>query len=204
MTTKYKNPLTLPADDAVPEKSAAILEGVKEKYGFVPNLMKARSMMPKRIEDLGVTVEYDLRKSVRDADVINVLRIQFERHGTSTFPNAREYMRLFGITNETLKYTKPECFVMHPGPMNRGVEISADVADGPRQVILQQVTNGVAVRMAVCYQFAGGAGAEATDAAAKYKAPRPETTGAARVALPNAPRSNQNSVRVPTMPAARA
>lgn len=119
-----------------------------------------RSMMPKQVEDLGVTVEYDLRKAVRDADVINVLRIQFERHGTSIFPGAREYARLFAVNNEVLKDTKPGCFVMHPGPMNRGVEISAEVADGPRQVILQQVTNGVAVRMAVCYLFAGGAQGE--------------------------------------------
>jgi len=117
-----------------------------------------RSMMPKQIEDLGVTVEFDLRKAVREADVINVLRIQFERHGTSTFPGAREYARLFAVNNEILEHTKPGCFVMHPGPMNRGVEISAEVADGPRQVILQQVTNGVAVRMAVCYLFAGDAG----------------------------------------------
>jgi len=116
-----------------------------------------RSMMPKQIEDLGVTVEFDLRKALSQADVINVLRIQFERHGTSNFPGAREYARLFAVTNDVLKETKPGCFVMHPGPMNRGVEISAEVADGPRQVILQQVTNGVAVRMAVCYLFAGGA-----------------------------------------------
>ena len=116
-----------------------------------------RSMMPKRVEDLGVTVEYDLRKAIRNADVINVLRIQFERHGTSIFPGAREYSRLFAVTNDILQETKPGCFVMHPGPMNRGVEISAEVADGPRQVILQQVTNGVAIRMAVCYLFAGGA-----------------------------------------------
>jgi len=120
-----------------------------------------RSMMPKRVEDLGVDVEYDLRKALRQADVVNVLRIQFERHGTANFPNAREYMRLFGITNDVLQHTQPECFVMHPGPMNRGVEISPEVADGPRQVILQQVTNGVAVRMAVCYQFAGGAAQDA-------------------------------------------
>jgi aspartate carbamoyltransferase catalytic subunit len=115
-----------------------------------------RSMMPKRVEDMGVEVEYDLARAVRDAYAINVLRIQFERHGTSNFPNAREYMRLFGITNDVLRGTKPECFVMHPGPMNRGVEIASDVADGTRQVILQQVTNGVAVRMAVLYLFAGG------------------------------------------------
>jgi aspartate carbamoyltransferase catalytic subunit len=120
-----------------------------------------RTMMPKQIEDLGVTVEYDLRRAVQNADVINVLRIQFERHGTSNFPGAREYARLFAINNEVLETTRPGCFVMHPGPMNRGVEISAEVADGPRQVILQQVTNGVAVRMAVCYLFAAGAQGEA-------------------------------------------
>jgi len=114
-----------------------------------------RTMMPKGIEDLGVRVEYELGRAVRDADVINVLRIQLERQGTNTFPGAREYARLFGVTNEVLAGTRPECFVMHPGPMNRGVEISPEVADGPRQVILQQVTNGVAVRMAVCYLLIG-------------------------------------------------
>ena len=114
-----------------------------------------RTMMPKRVEDLGVEVEYDLPRAVRHADAINVLRIQLERQGANTFPGAREYMRLFGVTNEILAGTKPECFVMHPGPMNRGVEISPEVADGPRQVILQQVTNGVAVRMAVCYLLTG-------------------------------------------------
>jgi len=120
-----------------------------------------RTMMPKQVEDLGVHVEYDLRRAVREADVINVLRIQFERHGTSNFPGPREYARLFAVNNEILQGTRPGCFVMHPGPMNRGVEISAEVADGPRQVILQQVTNGVAVRMAVCYLFAGGAQGDA-------------------------------------------
>jgi aspartate carbamoyltransferase catalytic subunit len=116
-----------------------------------------RTMMPKRVEDLGVQVEYDLRRAVRGADVINVLRIQLERQGANAFPGAREYARLFGVTNDVLASTRPECFVMHPGPMNRGVEISPEVADGPRQVILQQVTNGVAVRMAVCYLLGGGA-----------------------------------------------
>ena len=130
-----------------------------------------RSMMPKRVEDLGVQVEYDLGLAVRDADAINVLRIQFERHGTPNFPSPREYMRLFGITHEVLQRTKPECFVMHPGPMNRGVEIASDVADGSRQVILQQVTNGVAVRMAVCYLFAGGGGHAAEESERETTAP---------------------------------
>ncbi|UCE02602.1 MAG: aspartate carbamoyltransferase catalytic subunit [Candidatus Latescibacterota bacterium] len=148
-----------------------------------------RTMMPKRVEDLGVEVEYDLLRAIRKADAINVLRIQFERHGTPNFPNAREYMRLFGITNEVLRHTKPECFVMHPGPMNRGVEISPEVADGPRQVILQQVTNGVAVRMAVCYQFAGGVTQGTEEESAPPRVPasraasgRPKPGSAPRVA----------------------
>src|SRR5262249_16025406 len=116
-----------------------------------------RAMMPKRVEDLGVRVEYDLARAVADADAINVLRIHLERQGTNTFPSVREYSRLFGISNEVLARTRPECFVLHPGPLNRGIEIAAEVADGPRQVILQQVTNGVAVRMAVCYLLCGGA-----------------------------------------------
>jgi len=82
-------------------------------------------------------------------------------------------MRLFGITDEVLKHTRPECFVMHPGPMNRGVEIAADVADGPRAVILQQVTNGVAVRMAVCYLFAGGVPQSADEAGRESPPVRP-------------------------------
>jgi aspartate carbamoyltransferase catalytic subunit len=131
-----------------------------------------RTMMPRRVEDLGVRVEYDLVRAVRDADVINVLRIQLERQGTNTFPGAREYARLFGVTNEVLSHTKPECFVMHPGPMNRGIEIAADVADGPRQVILQQVTNGVAVRMAVCYLLTGSAERPLEEEARPAVAPR--------------------------------
>jgi len=131
-----------------------------------------RTMMPKRVEDLGVRVEYDLRRAVHDADVIVVLRIQLERQGVNTFPGAREYARMFGVTRDVLAHTKPECFVMHPGPMNRGIEIAADVADGPRQVILQQVTNGVAVRMAVCYLLCGGAGQFEDDDRTTAPAPR--------------------------------
>ncbi len=147
--------ITIVGDIAHSRVARSNLWGLKA-LGARVTVCGPRSMMPKRVEDLGVEVEYDLRRAVRDADAINVLRIQFERHGTPNFPNPREYMRLFGLTNAVLEHTKPECFVMHPGPMNRGVEIASDVADGPRNVILQQVTNGVAVRMAVCYLFAGG------------------------------------------------
>jgi len=114
------------------------------------------TMMPAEIKRLGVCVEYDLRRAVADADVLNVLRVQLERQSRSVFPSNREYARLFGVNEEVVRHLKPSCFVMHPGPMNRDVEISSEVADGPRQVILEQVTNGVALRMAVIYLLSGG------------------------------------------------
>jgi aspartate carbamoyltransferase catalytic subunit len=103
------------------------------------------TMMPRHLERLGVTVEPHLRKAVEGADAVNVLRIQLERQRTSLFPSLDEYARVFGVNDDVLKLTKPDCIVMHPGPMNRGVEISQNVADGERAVILEQVTNGVAV-----------------------------------------------------------
>ncbi|MBM4131381.1 aspartate carbamoyltransferase, partial [bacterium] len=94
--------------------------------------------------------------AVRDADVLNVLRIQLERHASRSFPSNREYHRMYGISAEVVQKLKPEAFIMHPGPMNRDVEIASEVADGPRQVILDQVANGVAVRMALIYLLSGG------------------------------------------------
>jgi aspartate carbamoyltransferase catalytic subunit len=114
------------------------------------------TMMPPGLERLGVAVEPRLRAAVEGADAVNVLRIQLERQKTSLFPSLDEYARVFGVTNDVLRYAKPDCIVMHPGPMNRGVEIAQDVADGDRAVILEQVTNGVAVRMAVLYLLSGG------------------------------------------------
>ncbi|MGD8415405.1 MAG: aspartate carbamoyltransferase catalytic subunit [Candidatus Latescibacterota bacterium] len=114
------------------------------------------TMLPPHLEDLGVTVEPHLRKAVVDADAVNVLRIQLERQKTSLFPSLEEYASIFGVSDEVLKLAKPDCIVLHPGPMNRGVEIAQDVADGERAVILEQVTNGVAVRMAVLYLLSGG------------------------------------------------
>ena len=114
-------------------------------------------MMPLGVEHLGCEVEFDLRRAVRDADAVNVLRIQLERQEQQIFPSNREYTRAYRLDEQVLSSTKPSCFVMHPGPMNRDVEISSSVADGDRQVILQQVTNGVAVRMAVLYLLSGGA-----------------------------------------------
>ena len=126
------------------------------KLGATVTLCGPPTMMPTGIERLGVKVEYDLLRAVADADVLNVLRIQLERHSSQAFPSNREYHNMFGITDEVLRTLKPECFIMHPGPMNRDVEISSTVADGPRQVILDQVANGVAVRMAVIYLLSGG------------------------------------------------
>lgn len=126
------------------------------KLGAEVTVCGPPTMVPAAISRLGVKVEHDLRRAVADADVLNVLRIQFERHSQMVFPGNREYHLMFGVTQDVLRHTKPDCFVMHPGPMNRDVEISSEVADGPRQVILEQVTNGVAVRMAVIYLLSGG------------------------------------------------
>ena len=126
------------------------------KLGAEVTLCGPPTMMPAGIDRLGAKVELDLRKAVADADVLNVLRIQLERHASQEFPSNREYNRMFGITEEVVRGLKPECFIMHPGPMNRDVEISSEVADGPRQVILDQVANGVAVRMALIYLLSGG------------------------------------------------
>ncbi|MEA3328668.1 MAG: aspartate carbamoyltransferase catalytic subunit [Candidatus Omnitrophota bacterium] len=113
------------------------------------------TLMPPEIEKMGVRVVYDLRKAVKQADVINVLRIQKERQDAGFFPSLREYSREFGINKEVLKDAGKDLLIMHPGPINRGVEISPDVADGQYSVILDQVTNGLAVRMAVLYLLLG-------------------------------------------------
>ena len=115
------------------------------------------TMMPVKIEDLGVTVESSLNRAVQNADAINVLRVQLERQKVNLFPSVAEYAEVYGVSKDTLARMKPDGLVMHPGPMNRGVEISQDVADGDRAVILEQVTNGVAVRMAVLYLVCEGA-----------------------------------------------
>jgi aspartate carbamoyltransferase catalytic subunit len=114
-----------------------------------------RTMMPVGVERLGVEVAYSLADAIRGADVIMMLRIQLERQGRMAFPSIREYFELFGLTAERLKGAAEDVIIMHPGPMNRGVEIASEVADGPYSVILEQVTHGVSVRMAVLYLCAG-------------------------------------------------
>jgi aspartate carbamoyltransferase catalytic subunit len=114
------------------------------------------TLIPTDIRRFGVTPTSDIEEAVRDADVIMLLRIQLERMEGAYFPSLREYFSVFGMTEARMALAKPDVMIMHPGPMNRGVEIASEVADGPYSVILDQVANGVAVRMAVLYLLAGG------------------------------------------------
>lgn len=115
-----------------------------------------QTMLPPYLDRLGVEVTTSVAAAVQDADVVMMLRLQLERQGQMFFSTLREYSRFFGLSRELLALAKPDALVMHPGPLNRGVEISPEVADGPQSVILDQVTNGVAVRMAVLYLLSGG------------------------------------------------
>ena len=115
------------------------------------------TLMPTDIRRFGVNATSNIEHAVRDADVIMMLRIQLERMEGAYVPSLREYFNVFGMTEARMKRAKPDVMIMHPGPMNRGVEIASEVADGPYSVILDQVANGVAVRMAVLYLLAGGA-----------------------------------------------
>ena len=116
-----------------------------------------RTLLPAGIEELGVRVFGRVEEAVEWSDALNVLRLQLERMQDGFVPSLREYNRVFGVTRERLEWAPRELLILHPGPMNRGVEIDSDVADGPHSVILRQVTNGVAVRMAVLYLLTGGA-----------------------------------------------
>lgn len=111
--------------------------------------------MPREFEKIGVRVCDNLRDALVGADVINLLRIQHERQKADFFPSTSEYAKVFGINSENMKYVKPDALIMHPGPINRGVELESAIADGPQSVILEQVTNGLAVRMAVLFLVAG-------------------------------------------------
>ena len=129
------------------------------------------TMMPLGVETLGATVHHQLREAVEGADAVVMLRIQHERIGDPLIPGTREYSKLWGLNEKkAAEWLTPTCAILHPGPINRGVELSPEVADGPRSVILEQVENGVAVRMAVLYMLAGGApeqGTSATEGAAR-------------------------------------
>ncbi|MFC2103094.1 aspartate carbamoyltransferase catalytic subunit [Bacteroidota bacterium] len=119
--------------------------------GAEVSLCGPSTMIPRNIEELGVKVIHNIDEAIEENDVLNVLRIQLERKAGEYFPSIREYSNYFGITRERLERVGKDILILHPGPINRGVEISSEVADGTNQIILNQVTNGVAVRMAVLY-----------------------------------------------------
>jgi aspartate carbamoyltransferase catalytic subunit len=124
--------------------------------GAEVHLAGPRTMMPAGLAELGAITHHRIEPALEGADVVMMLRIQKERMTRDLFPTDREYFRYFGLTRERARLLKPSAIIMHPGPINRGVEIAPEVADGERSVILEQVSNGVAVRMAVLYLVAGG------------------------------------------------
>jgi aspartate carbamoyltransferase catalytic subunit len=126
------------------------------KMGAKVTVCAPPTLLPPHIDRMGVTATTDFDAALDGADVVMMLRMQLERQGKSLFPSVREYFRLYGLDAKRLARAKPEAIVMHPGPMNRGVEIASDIADSGRSVILEQVSNGVAVRMAVLYLLLGG------------------------------------------------
>jgi aspartate carbamoyltransferase catalytic subunit len=129
-----------------------------KKLGAKVILCGPPTLVPRHFADMGVEMSYDLMRAIADVDVIYSLRMQFERQQANFLPSIAEYIKLFGLTTARLKHAREDCIVMHPGPINRGIEMTSEVADSPRSVILDQVTNGVAVRMAVMFLLARAAG----------------------------------------------
>jgi aspartate carbamoyltransferase catalytic subunit len=128
------------------------------KLGAQVTVCGPSTLVPRQFERMGARVTYNVEEAIRDADIINLLRIQHERQRKSMFPSLGEYTSLFGLNKARLAHTKPDVLIMHPGPINRGVEIDSEIADGERSVILNQVTNGLAVRMAALFLLNGGNG----------------------------------------------
>ncbi|MBU6409042.1 MAG: aspartate carbamoyltransferase catalytic subunit [Verrucomicrobia bacterium] len=128
------------------------------KLGANVTLCGPSTLVPKTFEQMGCRVTHDVDEAIRGADVLNLLRIQHERQRKTMFPGIGEYAQLFGLNHARLARAKPDALIMHPGPINRGVEIDSDIADGDRSLILEQVTNGLAVRMAVLFLVNGGKG----------------------------------------------
>jgi aspartate carbamoyltransferase catalytic subunit len=127
-----------------------------QKMGAEVGVCGPRSLLPAAIHEMGVTVFNRIEDAIQWADALNILRLQLERMQGGYIPSLREYNRVFGVSSERLSRAPKDVLILHPGPMNRGVEIDSDVADGPHSVILNQVTNGVAIRMAVLYLLSGG------------------------------------------------
>lgn len=128
------------------------------KLGARVTLCGPSTLVPRTFEQMGCRVTHRLEEAIRDADIINLLRIQHERQRKTMFPGTGEYAALYGLNRSRMAMTKPNVVIMHPGPINRGVEIDSEIADGERSVILEQVTNGLAVRMAALFLINGGAG----------------------------------------------
>jgi aspartate carbamoyltransferase catalytic subunit len=128
------------------------------KLGAKVTLCGPSTLVPRVFEQMGCRVTYDVNEAIESADIINLLRIQHERQRKTMFPGTGEYAALFGLNRARLARTKPDVVIMHPGPINRGVEIDSEIADSGRSVILEQVTNGLAVRMAVLFLVNGGKG----------------------------------------------
>ena len=126
-----------------------------KKLGAQVILAGPKTLLPPEAEHMGVTVTDDILETVKQADVLNVLRIQLERQKKVFFPSLREYSDFFGINSTMMKHAKKDVLIMHPGPINRGIELSSSVADGPHSVILEQVTNGLAIRMAILFLISG-------------------------------------------------
>ena len=126
------------------------------KLGADVTLVAPPTLLPVGVESWPCKVSYDFDSALAGVDAVMMLRIQLERMSELFFPNAREYSRYFGLNGDRLKQLKPTALVMHPGPMNRGLEITADAADGARSVIVEQVSNGVSVRMAILYMLLAG------------------------------------------------
>ncbi|MBI4012305.1 MAG: aspartate carbamoyltransferase catalytic subunit [Candidatus Rokubacteria bacterium] len=133
------------------------------KMGISVTVAGPPTLIPAGVEELGVKVAYRLEDAIRDVDVIMMLRLQQERMSANYIPSLREYSRLYGLSLDKLRVARDDVLIMHPGPVNRGIEMAPEVADGPYSVILEQVANGVAVRMALLYLLLGG---KATEAAA--------------------------------------
>lgn len=128
------------------------------KLGAKVTLCGPSTLVPRVFEELGCRITYNVEEAIAEADIINLLRIQHERQRKTMFPSLGEYASLFGLNQARLEQTRPDVLIMHPGPINRGVEIDSEVADSHRSVILEQVTNGLAIRMAVLFLINGGKG----------------------------------------------
>ena len=148
--------ITIVGDIAHSRVVRSNLIGMK-KLGADVTVCAPKTLMPGNMEEVfGCKVEYDLKKALKDADVIMGLRMQFERQTEGLFPSLEEYTKAYVLSKNTIKYAKKDVLIMHPGPMNRGIEILPEIADSKHSVIVEQVANGVAVRMALLFLMLGG------------------------------------------------